>query len=354
MNDPKTMRRFSPWSIILAAAWLCLGFPLVSRADGMFIAPKDLSVYEPAQQAYIRYDAESATEQLSILPSFRGDASAFAWVVPVPSLPRVEPEEFDLFRDLDQATRIVYRSRDGDWGCSRRYDVYDAGAAPADQVDIIESVLVGYYQTLVVAASDASALTDSLADWGFLHEDNLDDVTAALSTYVERSWYFVAMKVDSAALADLDLPYYGGYYGGGLEPIRLTFTSDDLVYPMRISAVSASEATRVHIYVNADHRMTFAGADTRYANRFTAREIDGLEYYPTLASRLQAGDFLTKLYRAYNPAQMDEDLILTRAADDVEFRIIRYSGLPWTLLTMVGPAGIWALYRRRKQHNNAA
>ena len=354
MNYPKPIRRRFPWSIILVAAWLCLGFPLVSWADGMYVAPKSSFMYEPVQQAYIRYDAETATEQLSILPSFRGDASAFAWVVPVPSLPRVDPEEFDLFRDLDQATRIVYRSRDGDWGCSERNIAYDEATAPAGRVDILESALVGYYQTLVIAASDASALTDSLADWGFLHEDNLADVTAALATYVERSWYFVAMKVDSTALADLGLTYYGGYYGGGLEPIRLTFTSDEMIYPMRISAVSASEATRVHIYVNADHRMTFAGAETWYANRFTSREIDGLEYYPALAGRLQAGDFLTKLNRGYTPSEMDEDLILTRAADDVEFRIIRYSGLPWTMLVLVGPAGIWALYRRRKQHNNAA
>ncbi len=130
---------------------------------------------------------------------------------------------------------------------------------------------------------------------------------------------------------------------------RRLFAATAAVYPMRISAVSADSKTRVHLYVKAAHRMTFTGADTWYANRITSRDLSLLGSYPTLVSRLEPGDFLTKLNRDYTPVQMTEDLILVRAANDDEFRIIQYSGLPWTLLALFAVTGIWTIYRRVKQ-----
>ncbi len=336
--------------LVLVTAWFCLLQPATVQADGMFIAPLGSFMYEPVQQAYLHYDSATETEQLSILPGCWGDANEFAWVVPVPTLPDVEAEDMDLFRDLDRLTQAVYRDREDEWGCDRFSQDYDVMAAPTGRVDVIESVLVGYYNTLVIAADDASVLTDSLTAWGFLHTENLVAATEALAHYVKKSWYFVAMKVDSTALADLyakRAPYI--YYGGGLDPVRLTFSSPEIVYPMKISAFSADQNTSVHLYVNSDHRLTFTGAATWFASRITQSELNQLGNCPTLAGRLQDGDFLTKLNRAYTPAQMTEDVILTRAANDNEYQLIQYSGLPWTLMVLLAPAGIWAIYRRTKQ-----
>ena len=105
-------------------ASLMLIYPRETFADGGFVAPPESFMYEPGQQAYIHYDGETETEELSILPSFRGDASSFAWIVPVPSLPEVALADVQLFRDLDNLTRAEYRSRDGDWDCFQRESVY--------------------------------------------------------------------------------------------------------------------------------------------------------------------------------------------------------------------------------------
>jgi len=339
-------------STVLAAlaflAALTLVHPAAVLGDGGFVAPEGSFMYEPTQQAFIDYDSESKTEQLSILPGFYGDANAFAWIVPVPGLPEVALADRQLFRDLDNLTRPVYRSRDGDWDCFQRDDLFGPDARDGE-VEIIDSRLVGYYQTMTVAATEAPALLDSLTAWGFLHQENLEATTAAITDYVDRSWYFVTFQIDSTALAEVDsYGYYGpyGYVHGGLDPIQLTFASDEIIYPMKISAISAADDSRVHIYVNTDHRMDFAGADTYYANRFSSGELNEISHFPSLRAVLQPGDFLTKLHRGYRPEQMTEDIILQRAPSDDEFQLIHYSGFPWTGILLLAPPLVLAIKRR--------
>jgi hypothetical protein len=337
--------------ILLLTALLAAGG---ASADGMFISPPESFMYEPVQQAFLDWNESTGTEALSILPSFYGNASGFAWVVPVPSLPQLQLADRQLFQELDMISQPVYRSRDGQWNClgSETYD-YGGVPLPADNgVDVINTELVGYYQTMIVASDSAPALLDSLTAWGFLHSGNIADATAAITDYVERDWYFVTMQVDSTALEE----HYGGhggddyyypYYYGGLDPITLTFAADEPVYPMKISAFSAAEDTRVHLYVRADHRLTFPGAETFYANRFSAGELADLPYYPFLQQTLHPGDFVTKLRRGYTPADMTQDIVLTRAASDEEFRLVSYSGWPATTLLLMGPTVLWGLRRSR-------
>lgn len=316
-------------------------------ADGMFITPPGSFMYEPVQQAFIEWDAAAETEALTILPAFYGDASGFAWIVPVPGLPQLELADRELFYDLESVTSPVYRWRDGNWNClgDRGYDV----VAPSyDGVQIIDSETIGYYQTMILSSDSAPALLDSLTAWGFLHPGNIDAASAAINDYVERSWYFVTMQVDSDAL---DEYYYGGYYDapyyyGGLDPIRLTFGTAAPVYPMKISAYSAADDTRVHLYLKADHRMTFDGAETYYANRFSAQELAELPYFRSLHQVFQPGDYLTKLRRGYSPAQMTQDITLVRASSDEEFRLVNYSGWPVTTILLLGSPVVWGLRRR--------
>lgn len=331
-------------SVILLSAGLAL-------ADGMFISPPGSFMYEPVQQAFLDWDDDTSTESLTILPAFQGDAASFAWIVPVPGLPELELADRQLFYDLDGITHPVYRYRDGEWDCfgSRSYDIYASGD---NGVQIIESETIGFYQTMILSSDDAPALLDSLTTWGFLHSGNIEDATAAISDYVEMDWYFVTMQVDSTALEEY---YYNDYYYypyGGLDPITLTFPTETPVYPMKISAYSAADETRVHLYVKADHRMTFDGAETFYANRFSTQELSELPYYPSLREVFQPGDFLTKLNRGYTPAQMTQDIYLVRSDSDDEFRLINYSGWPVTTLVLLGSPVIWGMrrsFRSRKR-----
>jgi hypothetical protein len=94
------------------------------------------------------------------------------------------------------------------------------------------------------------------------------------------------------------------------------------------------------------HRRHFAGAQTRYANRFSAEELANLDF-PLVRAWLQEGDFLTHLRRGFAPEEMTADLVVERASSDEEFRHIIYSGLPWTTLGLLGGPAAWFIWRRR-------
>ncbi|MBU0742518.1 DUF2330 domain-containing protein [bacterium] len=328
-------------TVVLAAA--------TSLADGCMIAPWEYEIYETEQVAYLAYDADAGIEDLHILPKFYGDTQNFAWIVPVPGLPELEESDVDIFRQLAMLSAPEQRYRDEGWGCDRADYVVSPANDGEGGVDIIDEQLVGIYRTMTVGADDADALTDSLTAWGFLHAGNLDDVAPMLASYVDDAWYFVTLKVDSTAFEEAQ---YDWFWYGAMQPIRLIFPVDAPVYPMRISALSADDDTSVTLYVNADRRMDFVGAETHYANALSAGEMRAIgASYPDLAARLAAGDYLTKLRRNYTPAQMDADIYLEPASTNTEFRRIYYSGLPLTSGLLLALAG--ALFFRARRRRGA-
>jgi len=315
-------------------------------ADGCMIAPWQHEIYETSQIAYLDYDSDTNTERLHILPGFRSDTQNFAWIVPVPGLPELAESNTIIFHQLSYLTAPEYRNREDGWGCTQEdYVVMPANGGDGG-VDIIDSQLVGIYQAMILGADDADALTDSLTAWGFLHDDNADDFTPLLDAYVQDDWYFVTLKVDSTAFDEAQQDWY---WSGGMQPIALTFTCETPTYPMRISALSAVDDTSVILYVNADRRMDFSGAETEYANNLSESEVRAIRSsYPDLGALLQPGDYLTKLKRSYSPAQMDADVLLQAATSNTEYRRIYYSGLPLTtgLLVLVFAVGLAMRSRR--------
>ncbi len=137
-----------------------------------------------------------------------------------------------------------------------------------------------------------------------------------------------------------------GYWYGAIQPLRLDFESEDPVYPLAISAISAAETSYLTLYVVDDQRRTFSGATTEYANRIDADELRAIRRdYPTVGQYLGEGLFLTKRHRSFSPQEMVEDLILVPAD---EYRRIYYSGIPvfggLLLLSLLG----WPI---RKYHH---
>jgi len=273
-----------------------------------------------------------------------GNASEFAWVVPVPNLPEVTTGEVALFQDLQSMTRPVFRDRGDGWSCTRNnwsYDVLDGSP-----VEVIRDEMVGVYRVMVLRATEAPALVDSLAAWGFLHEQNIEAVTPAIEYYVEKSWYFVTMLMDGDVL---DPEYPSWSYNRSTEPIRFSFSSPTPVYPLRISAVSASDLTDVYLYVKSQHRLDFSEAETLYANRLSAGELAEIRvHWPAAGAVLAEGDFLTKLHRIYRVSQMTTDIELVRHGQDEEYFPLILGSFSWTGLLMPGSVGFWLIWRRRK------
>lgn len=346
----KPMRHLPPAAVRSAAgiALLALlaGAPHV-RADGGFMPPLGLSIYEPNQLALIRYDEATQTEDLIVHARFQGNAHDFGWIIPVPSLPALEAADAMLLWECAELTAPLYRHR-GDWGCmAEDSDTYYAPAGNRDDnVTVYEDQALGIYRALTVGADDAAALADSLEAWGYLHIENRERVLEALQFYVEKSWFFVALKTDVDA--DDDPPH--GYWEGGIDPVHLHFTTATPVYPLRISALSATESSEVLLYALASHRMTFPRAQTEYANRIDADERVAIRrQYPRLAEWIEESTYVTKLRCTFSPASMTDDLVLTRAARDEEFRIIHYySDASSTGFLLLAVAGILAARSRRR------
>ncbi len=311
------------WGAFLIAL---LGGRTPCRADGGFVSQLGLDIWEPSQLALILYDPEAQREEMIIQVGFQSMSADFAWIVPVPGVPELTAEENTPFYELSRLTRPLERDRGLDCGCSDTERPVDYGADNQEDVTVLDDQAVGVFHALTLEASDAGALADSLGAWGYLHEENEEQVVSSLQHYVAKSWYFVAMKIDSA---DARAEYQNNYYYGGLQPVRFAFVTDAVVYPMHISAISAVANTDVLLYVCADHRMTFDGASTEYANWFSESELDAVrKSYTTLPALLAQPCFLTKLRRTFRPQEMTEDIYLERAESDREYRQIRYSGVP--------------------------
>jgi hypothetical protein len=336
-------------SRLLAAAFLlcALGAGTTpALADGTMLSSLAPEIWERHQVAFIQH--EDGQEDLRILPSFYGNARDFAWIVPVPAIPTLEIADEQLFYQIEDLTRPHYQHRDAEWGCSEQnYDVAFPG-----EVAIYQEQLVGMYRTMIIGADNADALVDSLTTWGFLYEENIPYVVPVLESYVDKGWYFATMKVDSTALGE-ELPYLEHYWHGQMQPIGLTFASEEMIYPLHISALSASAYSDVILYTIADHRMTYPGAETWYANKISASELSAINgIYPFVGAELEVGDFLTRLVRNYSPSEMTDDLVVTRAATDEEFRLVRYSGFPLFSLFLGGSVLGWfglRVMRQRRQ-----
>lgn len=326
--------------VLAAAIGLFLAHPSPCRADGGFFSSIYADIYEPEQTALLVYDATAGREDLFLSVAFEGDAADFGWVVPVPALPEVAAVDPRLFWECAMLTEPLYRDRG--LGCATGTD--DRAGSP--EVSIYDDRQVGIYHSLVVGSNDAGALTDSLTRWGFLHDGNRSDTEAALRFYTDRGWFFALFRIDPE-----QRPGSGGRWSGRLDPVRLSFPSEHPVYPLRISAVSATEWSGLLLYVCADHRMTFPGASTEYVNRLSSGELGAIrERHPRLGPLLSEGRYLTKLRRGFTPAEMSDDLVLAPAPTDDELRLVHYSSVPVTGLLllglMIGWWGRWVSIRR--------
>ncbi len=330
--------RVVPEAASLASVVLVLAaFGVAPRdawADGGLITDYFRDVWEPAQRAILLFDPEVGREDLILQAEYEGNTDNLAWIVPVPSVPTLATADSRLFEDCANLTRLTVRNRG--IGCG---DDNDWVATPTNGIDILDQQTVGIYQTLTLGASDASVLADSLDAWGFLHARNRAPVEAALQFYIDKSWFFVAMRTDSASIAGSSP---GAYRIGGLDPIRLTFPTTQAVYPLRISAISARDPSQILLYVCAPHRMTFSGARTEYANRVTDRELRRLQtLYPRLGAVITRTCFLTKLRAYVTASAMTDDLILQPAPNDDEFREISFAGIPLPEMLFLALVLVW-------------
>ncbi len=359
-------------------------------ADGGFI-PVFEGVANTADQRAIIIDRGDA-ETIVLQTAYEGDASDFAWVIPLPvlisaqdAIATADPAVFDALDGMTAPRYLGGRyEATGLCGCSGSESSgrLDAG------VTVWETLRVDGYDVAVLSAEQSSDLGAWLSANGYRLPSGSD---ATLQYYVDRQWYFVALKIAPTPRGNIG----GGPPAGGgedLRPVVLTFETSQLVFPLRISRVSTRNRAEVLLYIIGTHRAegdNYATAEVQTPARWAGHDFPAtydrwledtlsdaggralvVEYAgwapeylfggAAFAGLDLAGDtwYVTRLRTRLTPAQMDADIMLTAAASDEGFEVVVGDAYAFvrgsSLLAMVALAGVQGLVLRSRQGRRMA
>ena len=285
---------------LVAALALAAGFALVPVAPAAAcacggVAPlpgSEVSVGE--EHAIVSW--QDGVEQIDLLLAVLSSDSEAGLVFPTPSPATVSLGDRADFEALDRVTRPE-RVEEYDWWTFQGMGVGGAdGGAPPQVLDVVQ---LGPIEATTLAASDTAGLQAWLADNDYQLSPAVTDL---LGGYVDRGWYFVALKLTGEAPLD-----------GGLDPLRFTFESDELVYPMEMSR-AATTAQTVRLFVFDDHRQDVSfvdGSEAASASTTWAAPVAGTEVE-------SFGGYLTvlELYFADPQSEILGDLTFADASSD--------------------------------------
>ena len=325
----------------ISTFWLVwfLSIPLCAFGDGCFIPATSFpSVQIPDQQALIHF--ENGTETLVVDTAFKGDGTNFAWIVPVPSVPTVEPATTGLFTTLQTifqprvindtgkyynlalilgtvAFVIIWQRRVG--GSCLAIALFfvfalllaamllpalaKAGAGGSiTNVTVIDRKTVGIYETATISSRDGEALLNWLNQNGFATPPRF---VPAIRAYAQEGWFFVASKVR------LDLPLAESVQP---HPLAFTFTTDHPVYPLRLTGIG-NEKCRIDLYVFGPEEATVSNFKVeRCAKPIYPAAADETHYlkavqvrHPLLRTMVNQAAVATKLTATLSSGQMEKD-----------------------------------------------
>ena len=244
--------------IAVLAAVASLSVPFSGQAACCYFAAKDKDVLQPGQKAFITYDAEEKIETFTVQPKFEGNASDFGMVIPTPTRPKLDEMPREFFKHLAVFTILepMDMSKYKQWR-TRRAVLNSAVPVPKTAkskklaVRVLEAGIVGSLDYKIISAERA----DDLFEWLALHEYSYGGDEKTLQHYITKGWMFTVMKIDPKQLkrkAD-------GSYTGDITPTRFTFSSDKIIYPLRITQISVKDKTEALFYVQTSHKVDLPG-----------------------------------------------------------------------------------------------
>ncbi|WBQ08034.1 DUF2330 domain-containing protein [Kribbella sp. CA-293567] len=302
---------------VLVLAFLAAGVsPAWACACGGYLPDADSRAKVFGENALVRHDGSQ--EEIVLSMSVQGQSRKAAWIMPVPAAAKVELGDEDLFSRLQSMTRPKVVTRKTYWPFrdlgimgSRRGEG-GAPTAPGAGVNVREQMRVGPFEVARLSGSSGTDVTAWLTSNGYAAPASL---ATNLTPYLAEKWEIVAVKL---APQDVGTPMTGS-----TPPLRLTFASPRIVYPMRLSK-GATTAQTVTVYVAAPYRVDASKLpdpnvkpELLYAGR-----LEG-ETSPALAA--PRSSFLTAYSVTYRePERITDDFVFTQAATDDEFQRVRY------------------------------
>jgi|GEM_PF-6657270 len=219
--------------------------PAFALADGMVVPPHDYEIAETGQKAAIFY--ENGREDLVLSVGFKGTADKFSWIVPTPNKPEIKKGSDKTFFNLEEYTqpKETLLNRFINWLTDRSPDYgYDGGIVPMQstsinseetaklKVKVVEEKQVGIFDTVTLKAENSADLETWLKENGF--QTGTITTNKVIQEYIDNGWYFVAMKVNNDYQTE---KISGELNTGTISPIILSFNSDKMIYPLKISSL---------------------------------------------------------------------------------------------------------------------
>jgi hypothetical protein len=311
---------------IIPATVLLLGLGVASPAAACACgapAPRPgQDVVVDRELAILSWDGQR--ERIELILDMLTGSDDVGLIFPTPAPATVTAGDRDTFARIEEAIAPKQVVVD-DWWATDGGDGATAGGPPA----VLDQVQLGPVQATTLAADDAAGLGAWLDENGY---GIRPEIAEGLQDYVDRGWYFVALKLTSAAPLD-----------GLLDPVRFTFDSDRLVYPMALSR-RAETVQQARLYIVQDHRATVAGLDDPAAPLPQAATA-WAGAAPDAAAGLGAYLTVVDLYFPSPKTQIPGDLVVVQAGDDAplqpEYTVTRpltVLGIPFGVLVILGAA----------------
>lgn len=296
-----------------------------AKADGGIFYPPDYYMNETGQKAVIYF--QNQTENLVVSTSFSGNSKDFAWVIPTPTKPEVFKSSHEIFTTLQEITK------------TSDYAPQTSSAMPAlglgtksDTVQVIEEKTIDIYDTAVLKATDDKALAGWLKDHGYNFPQ---DKSYMLQEYINNGWYFTIAKIQNTLIQDTSIN--NDLSSGTITPLRLKFSSDKIIYPMKLTRLaldyaqenvpkstsgqlitdSYSPTMQISLYVLSDSKTTQDKMQTQWANWINSDDIASLNTSVTEDSWISGSRlFLTKMSNDINIKDIDNDFLITKAPNN--------------------------------------
>jgi hypothetical protein len=245
--------------------------PRDGQAACCYFSAKDKDIQQPAQKVFITWDARKKEECFTVQPRFEGNARDFGMVIPTPSQPRLSEMPRDFFKELAVYTILKQRQFPASsllaprfvggfgggfggggfrGGAPRGGGGFFPGRPPAPrkpEVKVVETGLVGSLDYKIIKAGRA----DDLYKWLKDHKYSYKGDEATLDFYIKKKWFFTVMKIDTMQMKKNK----DGSFTGDVTPTRFQFTSEKLIYPLKITQLSVKKKTEALFYVQTSYKV---------------------------------------------------------------------------------------------------
>ena len=313
--------------VVLAQAFFAVAAPSYACACGAMEPTTNAgSMQISGETALITHDGTNESIYLSFDVAQSSTQQA-ALILPLPRQAKLELGPKTLFTELFEVTKprvekvIRERSTEGGGKVGAVPDAAPSGVYVLSRQDL------GPFTAVQITSKDANELATWLTDHNFRTRP---EVIRKSQPYLDEGWVIavIQLKADGSAGATTNTSSAAALTGQ-LQPIKATFASETIVYPMRLQALAAERA-EMRFYVLAEHKMQTASPGLVVKTVFAGplSSIDSTSpSLKTLRPATATGDaaaYLTRLDGWIDPNPGITDLTFTPAANDEPYRAVTY------------------------------